>query len=285
MENKNMQTPKIGLVLSGGGARGLSHIGVLKSLEEANIQIDYLSGTSMGGLVAAAYSAGLSPHEIENIALEHTAIRKIFALADPVLPRKGLLHGERVQAFLKEHIGERTFDQLNIPITLVTVDLNTGKEVHMNTGRVVDAVRATISIPGIFSPVERDSQRLVDGGLLNNLPVDVNKKMGAEFIVAVDVHPSYDGNSFWQELGQKKLFSWTIGDFIAVLGDSLEVVIEQQKNNMLKLNPPDILIEPAIPVSLSSITSYHRAAELIQIGYQATLEMVPSILDALEGIE
>jgi len=279
MENQNKNKPKFGLVLSGGGARGLAHIGVLKVLEEANFRVDYLSGTSMGGVIAAAYASGLTPQEIENIALEHADSRKMFSLADPTLPRKGLLKGERIQAFFEEYIGDRTFDQLNIPVTLVAVDLNTGKEVHMNEGKVVDAVRATVSIPGVFSPVERDGQLLVDGGLLNNLPVDVNKEMGAESIVAVDVHPNYNGNSFWRELGQKKMLSWTIGGFVAALGNSLELVSEQQKNYMLTLNPPDVLIEPEIPTSFGSITSFHRAAELIEIGYQAARMALPMILE------
>jgi len=178
---------KVGLALSGGGARGLAHIGVLKVLEQEGVPIDYLAGASMGGLIAAGYAAGLIPDFLEQEALRMGNIRRLLALADRSLPRRGLFEGQKVRQYLAGHLGDRTFDDLRLPLALVAVDLNGGREVILRDGPVVDAVRATISLPGVFTPVERDGQLLVDGGLLNNLPADVVRQMGADVVIAVDV--------------------------------------------------------------------------------------------------
>ena len=189
---------KLGLALSGGGARGLAHIGVLRALENTNIRPDYLAGTSMGGVIAAGYAAGLSPDDLEQIAQEFATLRKLWGLADPTLPRRGLFQGERLLAFFERCIQGCTFADLNIPLTLVAVDLNSGQEVHLREGSVAEALRATVSIPGLLAPVERNGQRLVDGGLLNNLPVDVVQAMGADITLGVDVYSSIEEASFWQ---------------------------------------------------------------------------------------
>ena len=169
---------QLGIALGGGGARGLAHIGVLRALESANIRPDYLTGTSMGGVIAAAYASGLGSDEMEQIALEFASVRKLLKLADPTLPRRGLFHGDRLVTFFEQHMQGRTFADLRVPLTLVAVDLNSGQEVHLREGSVTEAVRATVSVPGLLAPVERDEQRLVDGGLLNNVPVDVVVEMG-----------------------------------------------------------------------------------------------------------
>jgi len=177
----------VGLALSGGGARGLAHIGVLKVLEREGIPIDYLAGTSMGGVIAAGCAAGLSPEFMEQEALRMTSLRRLLALADPSLPRRGLFEGQKVHEYFIGHLGDRTFDDLRVPLTLVAVDLNTGREVFLSQGQVADAVRATVALPGIFRPVERDGQLLVDGGLLDNLPADAARHIGADVVIAVDV--------------------------------------------------------------------------------------------------
>jgi NTE family protein len=248
---------KLGLALSGGGARGLAHIGVLRAFENANIRPDYLAGTSMGGVIAAGYAVGLSPDDMEQIALEFATLRKLWGLADPTLPRRGLFQGERLLAFFERCMRGCTFADLNIPLTLVAVDLNSGQEVHLREGSVAEALRATVSIPGLLAPVERNGQRLVDGGLLNNLPVDVVQSMGADITLGVDVYSSIVGESFWQVLGQRRFISETVGELIAVLGDSLELLIHQQSANKLRKNTPDFLIHPDIPVNITVVTGYH----------------------------
>ena len=273
--------PRLGLALSGGGARGLAHIGVLKALERANIQIDYLAGTSMGGLIAAVYAAGLPPAEIESIALEYRKTRKLLKLADPTIPRQGLFHGKQIHVFFEEHLQDHKFSDLRIPLTLVAVDLNSRKEVHLNEGSVADAVRATVSIPGVFTPIERDGQRLVDGGLLNNLPVDIVREMGADIVLAVDINATNDEASFWQLLGQKRFISSTVGGSIAVLGDSLELLIHQNSLCKLEQFPPDFLIEPSIPSGVTILTGFDRAADLIKEGEVATEPILADLEKAL----
>ncbi len=271
-----------GLTLSGGGARGLAHIGVLKALENASIRPDYLTGTSMGGVIAAAYASGLSPDEIEQIALEYGSVRKLWRLADPTLPRRGLFQGERLLAFFEKHMQGCTFADLRIPLTLIAVDLNSRQEVHLQEGSVAEAVRATVSIPGLLAPVEQNGQRLVDGGLLNNLPVDVVQSMGADVTLGVDVYSNNGGPSFWQELGQTRVLSQTIGDLIMVLGDSLDLLIKQQSLNKLQKTPPDFLIYPDVPVDVTVVTGYHRAADLVAIGKEATTPILSDLQAALK---
>ena len=273
--------PRLGLALSGGGARGLAHIGVLKELERANIQVDYLAGTSMGGVIAAAYSSGLPITKIEAIAHEYAETRTLLRLADPTIPRNGLFKGDQLEVFFRQHLGERTFDDMRIPLTLVAVDLNKGQEVHLREGPVADAVRATVSIPGVFAPVERDGQRLVDGGLLNNLPVDIVRQMGADIVLAVDVYAKNDGISFWQLLGQKRFISSTVGGSIAVLGDSLNLLIHQNSVYKLQQFPPDFLLQPSIPAGVTIVTGFNRAADLIEEGVVATRPFVADLKSAL----
>ncbi|MEN8172805.1 MAG: patatin-like phospholipase family protein [Chloroflexota bacterium] len=274
--------PKLGLALSGGGARGLSHIGVLRALEKAGLQPDYLSGTSMGGAIAAAYAAGSSPADLEALALELTTTRNLLRLADLTIPRKGLFQGGRLLAFFEEQLKGITFNELRVPLVLVAVDLNSGKEIHLSEGSVAEAVRATISIPGLLAPVEDNGRRLVDGALLNNIPVDVVRQMGADVTIAVDVYASSEGASFWQELGRKRFLSGTIGELIAVLGDSLDLLIHQQSVNRLDKNPPDFLLLPDIPTGVSVVTGFNRAADLIAQGEESARPILSDLEAALQ---
>ena len=267
---QNNDEIKLGLALGGGGARGLAHIGVLRALENANIQPDYLTGTSMGGVIAAGYAAGLSPDDLEQIALKYASVRKLWGLADPTLPRRGLFQGERLLTFFDKQMKGCTFADLRVPLTLIAVDLNNGQEVHLREGSVAEAVRATVSVPGLLAPVENNGQRLVDGGLLNNVPVDVVRNMGSDVILAVDVYTHKKGESFWQEVGHKRFLSGTVGELIAVLGDSLDLLIRQQNVNKLQNKPPEFLICPDMPADVTIVTGYHRAAELISLGEEAT---------------
>lgn len=279
---KNNNEIKLGLALSGGGARGLAHIGVLRALEKANIQPDYLTGTSMGGVIAAGYAAGLSPDDLEQIALEHGSIRKLWRLADPTLPRRGLFQGERLRVFFEQHMQGCTFADLNIPLTLVAVDLNSGQEVHLREGSVAEALRATVSIPGLLAPAKSNGQRLVDGGLLNNLPVDVVQSMGASVTLGVDVYTTSEGSATWQNLGQTRFISQTIGELIVVLGDSLDLLIHQQSVNKLQKSPPDFLVSPSIPADVTALTGFHRAADLIPIGEEAVIAILPDLQASLK---
>jgi len=273
--------PRLGLALSGGGACGLAHIGVLKELERAHIPIDYLAGTSMGGVIAAVYAAGMGPAKIEAIAMEFAESRNILKLVDRTAPRRGLFQGEQLHAFFRQHLRELTFAELRIPLTLVAVDLNSGQEVHFHEGRVADAVRASVSVPGLLAPVESNGQCLVDGGLLNNLPADVVRQMGANLVLAVDVANGND-SAFWQSLGKKRFILGTVGGLIGVLGESLELIMRAQRTYKLSEARPDFLLQPPIPQGISLMTGYHRAAELVSLGEESTRSIVPQLQAALQ---
>ena len=175
-------TIQIGLALSSGGARGLAHIGVLKVLEEAKIPVHMLAGTSMGGVMAAAYAAGRSAAEIEQLARS----LRLLDIAQRDHTGMGLLGQDKIASRIREALGGNlTFDQLNLPLALVAVDLETGEEVILREGSVVEAVLATAAVPAIFPPRRWQGRWLVDGGVLNPVPFDVVRRMGADRVIAV----------------------------------------------------------------------------------------------------
>lgn len=269
---------KVGLALSGGGARGLAHIGVLKVLEQEGVPIDCLAGTSMGGLIAAGYAAGLSPNFLEQEALRMGSLRRLLALADPSLPRRGLFEGQKVRQYLVGHLGDRAFDDLRLPLALVTVDLNSGREVILREGRVADAVRATVALPGIFTPVEWDGQLLVDGGLLDNLPADAVRQMGADVVIAVDVTTDNGAvSSLIQTLQHRRYVPNGLMDTVEVLYRSLGVMVAEIHRRRLAEVRPEVIIQPAIPQGVTVLTGFPRAAEIISAGEEAATRELPRI--------
>ncbi len=186
-----MAKKKIGLALGGGAARGLAHIGVLEVLEREGIHIDYLAGTSAGAMIGALYAAGISPAFLKEYVLDFDSAHR-RKLVDLTLPKSGFLQGDKIIEEMKRVMGgEKTFDQLNIPFACVACDIIRGEEVIFNSGPVSRAVHASIAIPVVFNAVESDGRYLVDGGLLNQVPADVVRAMGAEFVIAVNVVPRY----------------------------------------------------------------------------------------------
>ena len=210
-----LDRPKIGLVLSGGGAKGFAHIGVLKMLDSLEIPVDYIAGTSMGGIIGALYAIGYRGEEIEDLVIR-TDWQEIFTDQPPrellpyfqklqtgryqlefglenwrLKPPSGLIFGQKISllfsslTFPYERVSN--FDELPIPFRCVAVDLKTGNQVILDKGSLAKAMRSTMAIPTAFSPVAWGDSLLVDGGILNNLPVDVVKDMGADIIIAVDV--------------------------------------------------------------------------------------------------
>jgi NTE family protein len=179
--------PKIGLVLGSGGARGWAHVGALNCLIRRRVPLVCIVGASAGALFGAAYAAG--QHDLANTLSNTLDRRRLFELFVEIsLPRSGLLSGRRLQRLIKELTGGNTFGTLNLPFAAVATDLRTEREVVLDSGPVDQAVRASIAIPGVFTPVVRNGCLLVDGGLVNPLPVSVARAMGAEFVIAVDVN-------------------------------------------------------------------------------------------------
>jgi NTE family protein len=168
---------QIGLALSGGGAKGLAHIGILKVLEETEIPVHRLAGTSMGGVIAALYAAGHSASAIEEMARS----TRLLSILQRDRSGLGLIGPGKIATLLRDSFGgDPTFEQLKLPLALVATDLETGEEVIMREGSVVEAVLATIAIPFIFPPVKWHGRLLADGGILNQVPFDVVREMGAE---------------------------------------------------------------------------------------------------------
>lgn len=178
---------KFGLALGSGSARGMAHIGVIQALEAYHIPIDMIAGTSIGAVVGSVYATGATIKQMKEaaLAMKH---RKSFALFDPTIPRSGLISGNRAEEILKKlALKDKTFDDLKIPFAAVATDIKTGAKVILNQGSVIRAVRASFSIPGIFTPVKYQDYYLVDGGLVDPVPADVVKKMGADVIIAVSL--------------------------------------------------------------------------------------------------
>lgn len=276
--------PKTGLALSGGGARGLAHIGVLKVLERENVPIHFLTGTSAGGLVGAIYAAGHSPEEIESEVLDLTAPRQLINLVDRVRPRRGLLKGPKVMEYLDHWLGDLTFDQLDIPFAVVTVDLNTGKSVIIREGRLVDAVRATIAFPGVFSPVRQGDQLLVDGGLLENLPTGAARSLGADVVIAVDVATDERTMALLTGgLRRSPLIPDGLADLVEVLWRSMMVMTGEINRHSMEKAPPDLLIRPPLPPEITTFTGIDHAAAAIAAGEQAMEAAIPELREIIRS--
>ena len=287
---------KIGLVLAGGGAKGLAHIGVIKELEKQNIKIDYIAGTSMGALVGGLYAAGLSSATIENfvnnldwdasfsdepernfLSFRQKKSQFNFFITGEIGMRdwklqlpSGLIQGQKqdilLEGLLLNVASITDFSKLPIPFTAVATDIATGKPYLLQKGNLAIALRTSMSVPGFFSPVKIDGHLLVDGGITNNTPIDVARNMGADIIIVSDIHS--------QRAEQKD-----INNFLDISG---EVAHGLTLNNTLQqlntLTDKDIIIKPDLTGFSSS--SFERSEELILLGQKAVLK--PDVLQALK---
>ncbi|MFH1784068.1 MAG: patatin-like phospholipase family protein [bacterium] len=178
------ERPKVALVLSGGGARGLAHAGVLKVLKEEGIPVDMVVGASVGALMGSLYASGIEPEQIEYMA-ENIRWKKLIAFH---LTYRSLYSAKKLEAYIQKHIKNKRFDELEIPFACVAVDLHTGERIIFREGLVAPAVRASASMPGVFDPVEYRHRILIDGGVIDNVPIDIAQIMGADIIIAVVVN-------------------------------------------------------------------------------------------------
>ncbi|GAB4116331.1 MAG: hypothetical protein Kow00103_11910 [Candidatus Caldatribacteriota bacterium] len=187
LEQSKKKGLKFGLALGSGSARGMAHIGVIETLEAYHIPIDMIAGTSMGALIGSIYASGVPIKKIKRIAMQ-VKKRAPFIIFDPTLPFSGLVSGKRIDEMLEKiALKNKSFSDLKIPFAAISTDLTSGAKVILNQGSVLKAVRASISIPGIFIPVKYQERYLVDGGIVDPVPVDVVEKMGADFIMAVSL--------------------------------------------------------------------------------------------------
>jgi len=262
---------KIGLVLGGGGARGFAHIGVLRALAERGLEPSAIAGCSMGGLVGALHAAGVGHDEIQH----HFNDLPVYRLVD-YARRGGLMGHKGIDPALAEHL-PATFDELNIPLAVTAVDVQEGRSVILRRGDLLPALRATSALPGIFSPVSHEGRILVDGGLLNNVPVDVIGVMTLDPVVAVDVGSPpnrkltfEDHRSFLEKLraptppGERPL---TIELFMK----AFDIPAALMTNLALTAYRPTVLIRPPLDPHLK-VEDYNRFDEAIEVGYQAAVQ-------------
>ncbi|MBN1979670.1 MAG: patatin-like phospholipase family protein [Anaerolineae bacterium] len=245
---------KIGVALSGGGARGLAHLGVLQVLEEAGVPVDVVAGTSMGGIVACLYAAGIPLDDL--IAFSEKI--GVIDLASPDLKWRGLFGHEKTANLLADLLGsdDVTFEVLDIPASVVCADIETGELVVLDRGPIIPAMLATSSVPGVFSPMYHQGRWLVDGGVLNNLPVDVVCRMGAERVLGVNVPPSVDLSPEDEEMSKGlslrglRFFGHHIPDWrlpFLIAEASAGITIQAINRTRLALFPPDLLLEIRLP--------------------------------------
>lgn len=268
------KAPRVGLALGGGGARGLAHIGILKVFEEQEIPLHVLAGTSMGGLIAAAYAAGMTAADLEATALKMGNLRELATLVDLRPPRRGLLAGEQVRKYLGKLVDENlTFDELSLPLAMQAVDLKSGKEYTLREGNVLDAVMATSAFPGVFPPVKILDHQLVDGGVLDNLPTDLPRQLGANVVIAVYVTATVDTDQ-QEEGAEASIFMRGIAKDIMRVALIISRAMTEAR---LKESPPDLLLCPPIPAKAGVFSGFTHAAEIIAAGETCAWEYLQKV--------
>ncbi len=185
ISSNHTQKRKIGIALGSGSVRALAHIGILKALKEEKIPVDFIAGTSMGALIGALYVTD-TIDEFEKF-IRKADWKTIVAYCDFVFPRMGLVQGDRLIRLLKRFFKDKQFEDARLPFTAIATNLLNGQEIRMNSGPLVPAIRASISLPGILEPAKIDGIYLVDGGLVNPIPINVVREMGADYVIAVDL--------------------------------------------------------------------------------------------------
>jgi len=192
---------KIGIALSGGAARSLCHIGVLEYLEEMGVEADIIAGTSMGSIIGAFYCSGVPLKEIKEY-VDSMDWKSFMLFSDLALSKTGMINGKRVEQVLKKFLGEKTFSDCNKKFCCVAVDMFSKKKVVLSEGRLIDAVRASISIPGFFAPMHLNGMLLVDGGIIEPLPTKVIREFGANIVIASSILFERDGERYrkhWED--------------------------------------------------------------------------------------
>lgn len=256
--------PTIGLALGAGSARGLAHLGVLKVFEEEEIKIDYLTGTSMGSVIGGFYATGIDLHRLESLATHLTWDH----LTDITVPRKGLVAGNKVKEFFELLTQKKSFDDLNIPFAAVAADIEKGKEVVIKEGQLAEALRASMSIPGIYVPYELEGRLLVDGALLTRVPVSPAREMGADIVIGVEVsHNVSRANK--------------VNNIFDVIMNSIDIM--QQEIAEYKNTGADLLLIPEVG-DIPSM-GLDQAQKCIDLGYQSAKEAIPKIRSLIEEWE
>jgi NTE family protein len=253
-----MNKPRVGLVLGAGSARGIAHIGVLQVLEENRIPFDFIVGSSMGAMVGGIYGSGTDIRMLGKV-FHYLDMGRFFEIG---IPHMGFINGTKIGELLKVLTKNTTFDQLLLPVYMAATDLYTGNTVILNEGIVAEAIRASISIPGIFRPVPRDNMLLVDGAVTDRVPVEAAAQLGADFVIAVDV-----------KFGVGKRV--VINNTLDVILTSLDIMQRQQLDAICSNS--DVLIQPAVAGYNS--WDFDKAYDLIELGREAATAKLPELLE------
>jgi NTE family protein len=296
-----MARMKIGLALGSGAARGWAHIGVLQALRDAGIEPDIIAGTSIGALVGGCYVAD-KLDELELFARDLTR-RKVFSFMDFNLSGSGLINGQRLSDRLGKDLEGRTIESFNRPFTAVATEIGTGHEVWLSKGSLIDAMRASYAIPGIFKPVNINNRWLFDGALVNPVPVTVCRALGARYVIGVNLNadsfgrgtviangdaphdappgdltvPTNGGGRSMRKLLQRQLFgpSSDVPGISTVMVDAFNIVQDRIARSRLAGDPPDATINPRL--AEIGLFDFHRADEAIEQGMLATRREIEDI--------
>lgn len=302
-----MTNPKIGLALGSGSARGWAHIGVIRALEEEGIKPDIVTGCSIGSLVGAAYAGG----HLDALQqwVNELSFLDVVRLLD-VKMNGGLIEGDSLMGSFRNKIAQLNIEQLPLPYAAVATDLNSGREVWLQDGPLPDAVRASIALPGLFSPVQMDNRWLVDGGLTNPVPVSLCRAMGAEIIIAVNLNSDIVGKHLREKkereqhqerdlftqlldkvndsLKDTRMSQWikereqqrAIPGLFEVMASAINIMQDRITKSRMAGDPPDVLISPRL--GKLGLLEFDRAEEAIAEGYDSVKRMLPAIQHALE---
>lgn len=291
MENKSKN---VALVLSGGGARGMAHIGVIETLIDKGYNITSIAGTSIGSLIGGVYISGnLGPFKQW---VQHTGKLDILKLMDFAIHKNGFIKGERVFKEIKKYVSDQDIESLPIPYAAVAVDIKNHKEFVMTSGNLISAIRASVSVPTVLRPIEYQGIELVDGGVLNPLPLDVVFRNPGDILVAVDLNadiPYTPPNGFLREPQHNKTYDKTLAfinekwssffnnekpqrsGFFDLVTHSLYAMQMKLTQLSIEKHQPDLVVE--ISRVACEIFEFHRAEELIQHGKERVLESLKDL--------
>ncbi len=285
----------IALVLSGGGARGIAHIGVIEVLEEKGFNITSVSGTSMGSLVGAVYAIGKLP-EFKQWLLNIDKL-EIFKLVDFTFGSQGFIKGDRIFSELKKFIPDVNIEDLEVDYAAVATDIMNKREVVFTQGSIFEAVRASVSIPSVFTPVKTPSTMLIDGGTVNNLPLDRVKRNQGDLLVAVDVVanvPYYETEkneekylqkikkfrNYFDEIKARKISAQL--SYFEIIDKSINLMIEEVVKLKLKTTPPDLFIQ--VSQDMCTLFDFYKAEKIIQYGREVAEEAIEDYIEQMRTL-
>jgi NTE family protein len=292
----------LGLALGGGAARGWAHIGVLRALREARIAPDVIAGTSIGAVVGGCHAAG----ELDNLEAFARSLtrRKVFGLLDPNFSGSGLISGKRLLRLLDARLGKVRIEDLTTRFVAIATELGTGHEIWMSRGRIVDAMRASYALPGVFQPVRLNGRWLVDGALVNPVPVSAARALGAEVVIAVNLQTDVfgrgtvirdysadpiaekaidkasaglDGGADARRILRRQLIGGDDGPpgISSVMVEAFNIIQDRISRSRLAGDPPDLTIAPKL--GGFGNFDFHRAADAIEAGYEAARKATAEI--------